>query len=80
MKKLAIGVLGAVLVLGLGTAVFAAGNSGEEGFSFEQMLPFMQKMHPDASNEQLQEMYKACHSDGGMMQGTNRMNSMMNNF
>lgn len=81
MKKLAVGLLGAALVLGAGTAVFAAGNSGDgSGISFEKMLPFMEKMHPDASKEELQDMYKACHENGGIMQGTDRMSSMMNNF
>jgi hypothetical protein len=85
MKKLAIGILSSALILGAGTAVFAVGtnNSGEEN-SFEKMLPFMQEMHPDTSKEDLQEMYNACHDNGGMMDGANQegMNSenMMNKF
>ncbi|WP_066312322.1 hypothetical protein [Bacillus sp. FJAT-29814] len=85
MKKLAVGLFSAALILGAGTAVFAAGNSGNgNGLSFEEMLPFMQKMHPDFSNDELNEMYKACHGQGGMMGGTNAVDvegeSMMNSF
>ncbi|MCM3571304.1 CUE domain-containing protein [Neobacillus mesonae] len=85
MKKLAVGILSGALILGAGTAVFAAGNNdSSDGISFEKMLPFMQKMHPDISKEDLQQMYKACHGDGGMMNGTNKnttdSKNMMNNL
>jgi len=87
MKKLAIGVLSAALILGAGTAVFAAGNTDSgDGLSFENMLPFMQKMHPNSSKEDLQNMYNSCHKDGnnGMMEGTNGKKvdseNMMNSF
>lgn len=80
MKKLAVGVLSAAMILGVGTAVFAAGsNDSGDGFSFEKMLPFMQKMHPDSSKEDLQQMYKACHEDGGMMDGSNETNTEAQN-
>jgi hypothetical protein len=77
MKKLAVGLFSAALILGAGTAVFAAGNNGENGgLKFEEMLPFMQKMHPDSSKDELKEMYKACHGEGGMMDGgTNSPNA-----
>jgi len=75
MKKLYVGFLSAALVLGAGTAVFAAGNNDSgDGPSFESMLPFMQKMHPGSSKKDLQNMYKACHENGGMMNGSNGMN------
>lgn len=85
MKKIVVGILSGALVLGAGTAVFAAGNNNSgDGLSFEKMLPFMQKMHPDSSKEDLQKMYKACHEDGGMMEGTNKSGTstknMMNNL
>lgn len=68
MKKLAVGILSGALVLGASTAVFAAGNNNsEDGFNFENMLPFMQKMHPNTSNEDLQNIYNTCHGHGGMM-------------
>jgi hypothetical protein len=85
MKKWATGILSSALILGAGTAVFAAGtNNSGEGNSFAKMLPFMQEMHPDSSKEDLQEMYNSCHKDGGMIDGNNQegMNSenMMNRF
>lgn len=82
MKKWAVGLFSAALILGAGTAVFAAGNNSEDGFSFQEMLPFMEKMHPDSSKADLEKMYNACHKDGGMMGETEGMNSenMMNRF
>ncbi|WHX98751.1 hypothetical protein [Neobacillus sp. DY30] len=85
MKRWAVGFLSSILILGAGTAVFAAGtNNSVESNNFEKLLPFMQKMHPDSSKEELQEMYNSCHKEGGMMDGTNQegMNSekMMNRF
>lgn len=80
MKKIAISFFSAALILGVGTAVFAAGNSNSEnGLNFEKMLPFMQKMHPNSSKEELEDMYKACHGNGGMMGKTNSK-EMMNRF
>jgi hypothetical protein len=73
MKKYVVGILSTALILGAGTAVFAAGNSNSSnGNWFEKMLPFMQKMHPDSSKDELKDMHKACHEDGGMMDGTNK--------
>ncbi|MEC1523022.1 hypothetical protein P9D43_13520 [Neobacillus niacini] len=85
MKKWAVGILSSALILGAGTVVFAAGtNNSGEGNTFEKVLPFMQEMHPNSSNEDLQEMYNACHNDAGMMEGTNqegmKSESMMNRF
>lgn len=86
MKKWAVGIFSSALILGAGTAVFAAGtNNSEEGNSFEKMLPFMQEMHPDSSKDGLQEMYNACHNNGGMMDGNNqeemmKSENMMNRF
>ncbi|MCH6267815.1 hypothetical protein [Neobacillus citreus] len=83
MKKLAFGLFSAALILGAGTAVFAAGNNNTgDGLSFDKMLPFMQKMHPDSSKQELEDMYKACHENGGMMGGTSETKSenMMNQF
>jgi hypothetical protein len=81
MKKLAVAILSAAFILGAGTAVFAAGNSNGD-FSFDKMLPFMQKMHPNVSKEDLKDMYKACHKNGGMMGDTDKdqMNNMMNRY
>ncbi|MDR4949289.1 hypothetical protein [Neobacillus cucumis] len=81
MKKYFVGILSAAFILGAGTAVFAAGNSNSDnGISFEKMLPFMQKMHPDSTKAELKDMYKACHEENGMMNGTDGkdMKNMMN--
>jgi hypothetical protein len=83
VKKLAIGILSAAFILGAGTAVFAAGNNNSSNSSiFEEMLPSMQKMHPDSSKEELKDMYRSCHEDGSMMDQTNGNESMdmMNNL
>ncbi|WP_066252311.1 hypothetical protein [Neobacillus drentensis] len=85
MKRFIVGILSAALILGAGTAVFAAGNSNSgERVSFEKMLPFMQKMHPDSSKAELKDMYKACHGNEGMMGDTkgigNNSENMMNSF
>ena len=84
MKKFAVGIISTALILGAGTAVFAAGNTeSSNGISFEKMLPFMEKMHPNSTKEELKEMYKACHVNGGMMGSKSRITTdetMMNNF
>lgn len=71
MKKMVVGLLAAGLVLGAGTAaVFAEGNGDGEGtINFGQMLPFMKKMHPDLSEQQLKDMYNSCHGTGGTAPG-----------
>ncbi|QWU13289.1 hypothetical protein SAMN04487895_11830 [Paenibacillus sophorae] len=63
-KKLWIGIGVIVLTLGIGTAVYAAdaGNAG-----FQQMLPFMKKMHPNLSEQQLNDMHKSCEEHNGSM-------------
>ncbi|MEH6907000.1 hypothetical protein [Neobacillus drentensis] len=81
MKKFVVGTLSAALILGAGTAVFAAGNSNSsDRVNFEKMLPFMQKMHPDSSKAELKDMYKACHEGEGMMGDTKGKENMMNSF
>ncbi|MGG1399924.1 hypothetical protein ABE288_19210 [Bacillus salipaludis] len=80
MKKIAMSIFSAALILAAGTAVFAAGNgNSDNGLNFEKMLPFMEKMHPNSSKEELKNMYKACHGNGGMMSETNSK-VMMNRF
>lgn len=83
-KKLIAVILSGAFVLGAGTLTFAATNDGDGNWSFEQMFPFMQEMHPDWSKDELKEMYNSCHGEGGMMENFNQRNtdaqSMMNNF
>lgn len=90
MKKIVISTLSTLFILGLGTAVYAAGNNSEadkETMNFEKMKPMMEEMHPDFSNEELKEMFDTCHGKNGMMQDQNmkhmkNMNpeNMMNQF
>ena len=83
MKKLAIGILSAAFILGAGTAVFAAGNNNSSNSSnFKEMVPTMQKMHPNSSKQELKDRYKSCYENGGMMDETNGNETMdmMNNL
>lgn len=78
MRKKIIAVVTTVsLVLGIGTVTLAnSENDVFEKFNFQEMLPFMQKMHPEMNEEQLEAMYNRCHGEGGMMNG--RMGNGMN--
>jgi hypothetical protein len=88
MKKIVFSVLGSMLILGVGTVVMAAGNnSDQENGTFEKMKPFMEEMHPDFSNEELQEMYDSCHGDNEKLKDQHMDNmgnmgpeNMMNQF
>lgn len=75
-KKLVIGLLtGAILLGGAGTLAYAQTDG------FQEMKPFMEKMHPELSSNELEQMYNACHEDGGMMKGnTENTQNMMNNL
>ncbi|ADU31303.1 CUE domain-containing protein [Evansella cellulosilytica] len=73
MKKIIIGVVALGLVFGIGTSVVA--YSTDEGFpNFKEMLPFMQQMHPDWSDEELEAMYRSCHGNGENNRGMMRQN------
>lgn len=74
MKKKLIAVITATaLVLGIGTVALANSNSdGFENFNFKEILPFMQEMHPDIDEAQLEEMYESHHGEDGIK---NMMNS-----
>lgn len=79
MKKLFIGLITLVLILGIGTSVYAANTDNGTGF-FEQMLPFAKQMHPDLTDQQIQNMYDACHKARKQMMNNsefrgNRMNN-----
>lgn len=72
MKKVWFGLMGAILVIGLGTSAFAAvENPGEGTMNFGQMLPFMQKMHPDKTTQELKDMYELHHGTGGAAPSAN---------
>ncbi|WP_438823699.1 hypothetical protein [Bacillus sp. JJ1764] len=88
MKKLAVGILSASLILGVGTVVFAQSNGyGNGTFNFGQMKPYMEKMHPDLTEKELKDMYEACHGTNGAMpsktfqkMSTDNMDDMMGKF
>ncbi|MFD2760401.1 hypothetical protein [Lentibacillus juripiscarius] len=75
-KKLLIIALTSFLVLGIGNIVMAKStpdNGGQPGLSFEEMVPFMQNMHPNINEQQMEKMYQDCHGSndnrtGGSMQ------------
>ena len=82
MKKLVLsGIVTLFLVGGVG-AVWAAEDvtpMNPNQKTFEEMLPFMKKMHPGVSDETFKEMYNSCHGEGGMM-GNGTPQSMMKNL
>lgn len=84
-KKIVLGLLSAVFALGAGTAVYGATTDSEEGLlNFKEMLPYMQKIHPDFSDQELEDMYNACHGSdedpNSQVQQTTAITNMMNRF
>lgn len=78
-KKLAVGLLtGTILLGGAGTMAFAQANDGNNIgiLDFKQMKPYMEKMHPKLSDQELKQMYDSCHSNGGMMESLDPANMM----
>lgn len=91
-KKLAIGIVGAGLLIGAGTAVFADQDTSDnynnmESYtnenneqnnsyiddSYENMKPHMKRMHPEMSDQTIEQMYNDCHGS------SNYRNSSFNN-
>ncbi|CAH0117948.1 MULTISPECIES: FAD/FMN-containing dehydrogenase [unclassified Paenibacillus] len=75
MKKLGIGLGALLLVMGIGSvgAYAASINNGNNSGFFENMLPFAKQIHPDLSNEQIEQMYNYCNnSNGAGMSGIKR--------
>ena len=79
LKKVAFGIMGAGLLIGAGTVVFAeqeqspnlnqvdayqennnSANSYNEE-NYEEMKPYMKRMHPSMSDQDMENMYKRCH-------------------
>lgn len=79
MKKLVIGILTGTVLLG-GATFVAADSNGGNFFNFEDMKPFMEKMHPGLSVEQQEEMFNFCHGENGLMKENTEFRGMMNNF
>lgn len=86
MKKVWLGITTVVLVMGIGTAgAYAASadnNTGGDRSFFEQMLPHAKQMHPELSDQQIEQMYNNCHNGNGtgrgMMNNSQWRGSMMN--
>lgn len=76
MKRVLLGTLCATFLLGAGTVVFATSNTNEENktLNFDKMKPFMEKMHPDLSNDELEDMYQACHGNSEDQNIENQLN------
>ena len=65
MKKLIIGVLSFMVILGASNVAMAHGNSGNGTVNFGQALKYMQEMHPDWSQKDIKEMYNEHHGTQG---------------
>jgi len=58
-------------------------NTGEmqqfmqnQNVSFEEMLPYMKKMHPDLSDEQLKALFEQMHGQNGACSNSNGQGMM----
>ncbi len=82
MKKIIIGVLTGIVLLGGATYTSAAANNQGEGlFNFGQMKPYIEEMHPNLSTPEQKEMFDNCHGEDGFMQNSNNeARNMMNNY
>jgi hypothetical protein len=84
MKKLWIGLMALVLVMGIGAAgVYAAApdkdnNTNNSRGTFEEMLPYAKQMHPDLTEQEIKDMYNNCHANNGNGKGMGNR-QMMNN-
>lgn len=69
MKKwiLAMVTTSLVLVAGIGGALASDLPKDPSSWTFEDMLPFMKKMHPNMDEKALKGMFDSCHKNGGMM-------------
>lgn len=60
--------LAAFVVLSIGNVVFAHGNTengDRNGWSFNEMVPFMQDIHPEMDQQEMEKMYQDCHGSNG---------------
>ncbi len=70
MKKKWIGLAVLLLILSIGAVAFAQNADGT--WSFNDRLPFMKKMHPDMSDQELEQMFNNCQEENGMRNGMHR--------
>ena len=71
MKKMIFSIMGAVIILGTGTAVFAAESCDLSNINFGQMKKHMEEVHPGMTTQEMKDMYKDCHGTNGAMQSKN---------
>ncbi|RSD25027.1 hypothetical protein [Mesobacillus subterraneus] len=72
MKKISFTFLSAAIILGASTVAFAEdGNQSKGTFNFGQIKLLMEKMHPELSQKELQQMYNDCHGTNGAMPSRN---------
>ncbi|WP_379159564.1 FAD/FMN-containing dehydrogenase [Paenibacillus sp. sgz5001063] len=82
MKKIGLGIIALVLLMGIGTSVYAAGTDNGQSW-IENMLPFAKQMHPDLTDGQVKAMVNNCRNGqgthtGGMMNNASGRGGMMN--
>lgn len=71
MKKFLLSILTASLIIGIATAAMAQQDKEVDSLNFEEMKPFMEKMHPNFSDDELKNMFESCHGENGMMSNMN---------
>ncbi|KGP74287.1 hypothetical protein [Pontibacillus yanchengensis] len=67
-KKFFSALLVLLIVLGLSNVVMAHGDENTRGhsmlgFDVAEMIPWMKDMHPNMSEEEINEMYRDCHQN-----------------
>ncbi|MYL32128.1 hypothetical protein GLW08_05080 [Pontibacillus yanchengensis] len=68
-KKIFSALLVLLVVLGLSNVVMAHGDENTRGphsvlgLDVAEMIPWMKDMHPNMSDEELNEMYRDCHQN-----------------
>ncbi|ALC89524.1 hypothetical protein AM500_06795 [Bacillus sp. FJAT-18017] len=66
MKKFAVTLFGAAILLGASSAGALAEETGKGiDINFGKMKEHIQQMHPEINEKELKEMYKSCHGTGG---------------
>lgn len=79
MKKMMAAILIVTVLLG-GTSYAVAASNENNFFSFEQMQPYIEQMHPNFSNDQQQEMFNDCHGENNAMNRNMNVSNSNNNF
>ncbi|MHA6534691.1 FAD/FMN-containing dehydrogenase [Paenibacillus sp. BAC0078] len=82
-KKIWLGITALVVVMSIGTSVYAAGTDNGQSW-FEKMLPFARQMHPNLSDDGIKDMVNNCQSGhgtatSGMMGKSSGRSGMMGN-